>query len=78
MNHETGISGFYVDDRVMKGSFDPAVRAMSEYNPYDKWKQGTLSQLSIQFGSVAGNSFRCVLPSVQYRHPPINPHKTGN
>ena len=69
MNHATGLSGFYVDDRVMKGSFDPAVRAMSEYNPYDKWKQGVLSQITAQFGSVAGNSFRCVLPSVQYRHP---------
>jgi hypothetical protein len=73
MNTVTGISGFHIDTRSVKGSFDPRVESMADYNPFNKWKTGELSMLSGQFGSVAGNAFRFVLPEIQYKRPKMSP-----
>lgn len=73
MNAVTGISGFHIDMRDVKGSFDPRVELIADYNPFDKWKSGTLAEMTGQVGSIAGNTFRYILPAIQYKRPKISP-----
>ena len=73
INSETGVSGFHIDMRDVKGSFDPRIELMATHNPFDKWKNGTLAEMSGQIGSVSGNAFRFILPAIQYKRPKISP-----
>jgi hypothetical protein len=57
----------------MKGSFDPRVEAMADYNPFDQWKSGTLSKMSGTIGSEVGNRFRFVLQAIQKKRPKMSP-----
>jgi hypothetical protein len=54
-NSATGITRYFINDRAVKGSFDPAVTALSTFNPWTKWDQATLGAITATIGSSVGN-----------------------
>lgn len=64
-NAPTGVLGFHIGGREVKGSIDPEVVPFATKNFWSLWENSTEVAFTSQFGSVAGNKIITTAPAVQ-------------
>jgi hypothetical protein len=62
----TGILGFVVTKRAVKGSFDPELESVATHAFFNKLAQGTQGALTVTLGATAGNIVIITAPKAQY------------
>lgn len=65
VNAADGVRAYTITDRAPSGSFDPEAESLANYNPWQAWMDGTLSELSFLLGSEAGNRIYMITPKIQ-------------
>lgn len=65
-----GRVGYVVTGRDPKGSIDPEVSSIANFDPYSDWSGGALVPISAGIGDTFGNRVRVVMPATQYTELP--------
>lgn len=70
-NAATGIDRYYISDREVKGSFDPEVPALGDFNPYTLFENSTVGLCSLNLGQTTGNKLNIAFPKIQIDVPDL-------
>lgn len=66
INAVEGRIGYEITGRSPKGSIDPEVANLTDFNPWTIWKDATTSKIYATIGSTAGNIIRVGVPYAVY------------
>ncbi|WP_285906780.1 hypothetical protein [Pseudodesulfovibrio pelocollis] len=69
LNAPDGLHTYIITDRTPTGSVDPKADALTTFDPWTAWKDGTLARLAFLLGSEPGNRIFIEAPSIQYVTP---------
>lgn len=66
VNAAEGRLGFEITGREPKGSLNPEMVTLADYNLWSLWKAATPARVYCQIGSTAGNRCRLLIPAAVY------------
>lgn len=69
VNASAGLLGFEISGREPKGTVNPEVSALSDYNAWSLWKAATSAKIYCQIGATLGNRCRILIPAATYSEP---------